>query len=216
MAYGLADAKTMTFSFVLLLTATTASAVRAAPEMIFTPTSIGGRAGLSAAGQITASTPDAFRRLAGAKRGIVIFIDSPGGSVAAAMKLGAMFHRYGVTAVVAGVTGAGAGGSMTAAGCFSACVYALMGASRRVVPAQSEVGIHEMSPSTPTARYDGSAGADDLAIEHEAMRAILVRYAVRMGVDPSVIVAAESIPPGDLRILSQAEIRKWRLASRRR
>ena len=33
---------------------------------------------------------------------------------------------------------------MTGGGCYSACVYALMGAEKRVIPHGSKVGIHRM------------------------------------------------------------------------
>lgn len=175
----------------------------AASAMVFTRTTVDGAVSYSAVGRITEATPEAFRRsVMSPAPGTVILIDSPGGSVAGAMRLGELFRRSGVTAVVADA--GGTGGAPTR--CFSACVYALMGASRRIVPARSAVGIHEMAAGGQRVETRG------VAADHALMRAALVRYATRMGVDPAVVEAAERTPPGALRILSESEIVEWRLA----
>lgn len=185
------------------------TAAQAGPAMTFKPISSGGRAGLIASGQITPATPGAF--LASVRhlgRAVTVYVSSPGGGVAAAIKLGTLFRRYGVTAVVARAGSPASGASVLAGACLSACVYALMGAAKRIVPARSIVGVHEMA-----ALEDDGTPPGELAAEHVAVRADLMRYASRMGVSPSLIVAAEATPPGELRILSPAEMEEWRLAN---
>jgi hypothetical protein len=94
---------------------------------------------------------------------------------------------------------------------MSACLFALMGGKRRVVPEASEVGVHRIhsegqidvaSPDKP--RMFIFAEADLVA----QMRG----YARMMGVDPDLINLAESVGPDTLHRLSDAEIRKYHLA----
>jgi hypothetical protein len=97
-------------------------------------------------GVIEADTPQAFvdfakqaaqsERLRG-----VIFMNSPGGNVVASMELGAAFRRLRAAVVVAGFAAVGAMSGPVAGECFSACVYALMGAVRRVAPPESRIGL---------------------------------------------------------------------------
>ena len=63
----------------------------------------------------------------------------------ASMEMGAVLRKAGAEVVVARLAADGDGGAaVISADCFSACVYALMGASKRVIPVQSHVGIHRM------------------------------------------------------------------------
>ena len=95
--------------------------------------------------------------------------------------------------------------------CFSACVYALIGARKRVIPRQSQVGIHRMFLSV-----DGVDPAAEAAVRaqhgnNRDMQAFLSRYTSKMGVSPDLIARAERIPSQSLYILSQADIRRWHL-----
>ena len=81
----------------------------------------------------------------------VIFINSPGGNVVASMELGNAFRRLRAAAIVAGFASQGGRSGPVAGQCLSACVYALMGAFRRVVPSASRVGLHRMSIVQPEA-----------------------------------------------------------------
>ena len=105
---------------------------------------------IAAEGEITDATPDSFARFVQANalgRGrAVVFIDSQGGKILAGMQLGKIFRKLGVTAVVARVAQGDEGGpaELAAGTCFSACVYALMGAKTRIAPRRSQIGIYRM------------------------------------------------------------------------
>ncbi|MGO9674064.1 MAG: hypothetical protein ACLPSF_07840 [Methylocella sp.] len=147
-----------------------------------------------------------LRANAAAHRGrLVVFIDSPGGKIVAGIELGKIFRKIGVTASVARI-GEGEEGSAaepTSGMCFSACVYALMGAQRRIAPRDSKIGIHRMFA------YDGvSRRFDD-----GKMAAMLRRYSNMMGVSPDLVAATEKGTSDAIRILTPAEIARWRLAS---
>jgi hypothetical protein len=109
--------------------------------------------------------------------------------------------------MVAGYASVGTRSGPVAGECLSACVYALMGATRRVAPPDSKVGLHRMSLGAP-----GESGG---GLADKRLVAILARYAARMGVNPALVWQAESQTPGALHILSPAEIARWRLASTR-
>lgn len=188
----------------------TCTAAQAADDMTFRPIVLqDGRAALVASGAISSETPESFQQARGADRALLVLLDSPGGNVDSAMRLGRLFRQAGVTVIVASP-------SLTGAQCFSACVYALMGARSRIVPPQSQIGIHRMVGVPVAADTSGASTDVDMDAEHRAMRAALVRYAQRMGVNPAVIAWAERTSSQDLRILSQAEIRQWHLATSRR
>ncbi|MFM9152903.1 MAG: hypothetical protein ACKOPC_04745, partial [Methylocystis sp.] len=61
--------------------------------------------------------------------------------------------------------------SMISGRCYSACVYALMGGSRRVIPPESRVGVHRMfNYSTNFDFSEGHKKLHDLGfIRHAAL-----------------------------------------------
>ena len=171
---------------------------------------------IAASGRITERTPQMFldflERHGGRNLHAVVFLDSPGGGVMASMEFGALLRQLGAAAVVARVMVDSRGEPVIVnAQCFSACVYALIGARKRVIPRESEVGIHRMFLSA-----DGMDPAtEDLLRAQRAdnsdMQAFLSRYTSRMGVSPELIARAEHTPSQSLYILSRADIRRWHL-----
>lgn len=172
---------------------------------------------ITATGQITQSTPGEFLDFVEQNYGrqnlhAVVFLDSPGGRVLAAMEFGTLLRKIGAAVVVARVYADGSGGSvMTNAQCFSACVYALMGARKRVIPAQSQIGIHRMFVYENNLDASGTTLLRERRYDNGDMRSFLMRYSADMGVSPALIAAAEHIPSDTLKILSRSEIRRWRL-----
>jgi hypothetical protein len=165
-------------------------------------------------GEITNSTPQEFmsfvsENLQGNVRAVV-FLNSPGGRVVASMELGQMFRKLGVAAIVARA-GQTYGGTALAAGhCFSACVYALMGGRKRVIPPQSKVGVHRMFQYQ--ASVDPAGGATIYRqYDNGRMRSMLSRYSRQMGVNSRVIENAERTSSDSLHVLSKNEISRWRL-----
>lgn len=172
---------------------------------------------ITANGEITDNTPYNFLNFVHDNIGhrdlhSVILLDSPGGKVVAAMELGRIWRRLGATAVVARPE-LGRRSRFLAASCESACVYALIGARRRVVPPGSIVGVHRMffydDDSGPM--NEGSPGRRHY--DNGSMKAMLSRYTARMGVSPALISEAERISSDHIHILSRAEMARYHLAS---
>ena len=200
-----------------------------AEEMSFQLVSVGdpGRCGrncpavIAAEGEIADSTPAQFlefvrENVGQANLHAVIFLNSPGGKVAASMELGRAFRRIGAAVIVAQVDPNSPGGARSFIGgrCLSACVYALIGAKKRVIPPESLVGIHRMF-----AYVDGVDARGDeeryRLYDNGTMRAVLSHYTGMMGVSPALITMAEHISSDRIHILTRREIARYRLGSSR-
>ncbi len=197
-------------------------------DMRFSLTTIGGACGsrcpqaIVADGEIAESTPDefvAFVRANARARDVrsVVLLNSPGGKVVASMELGRVFRKVGAATVVARAVSDGEGRShLTAGRCFSACVYALMGGRKRVVPAQSLVGVHRMFALEAGADpAGGGGGGARRRFDNGDMRSVLSRYSEAMGVSRDLINTAERTPTESIHVLSPSEVSRWRLGSTR-
>jgi hypothetical protein len=141
----------------------------------------------------------------------IVFFNSRGGNVVASMVFGRILRELHVAGVVGRFPGAGASGPFVGE-CLSACVYAMMGAVRRVAPPGSEVALHRMS----IVETDGQGlfGQHTTRSFADApMVAVLSRYASRMGVNPTLVRIAESLPPDTMHVVSPEEMRRWSFAN---
>lgn len=145
----------------------------------------------------------------------IVFLHSPGGGVEASMRLGRMFRKTGVLAVVARIDPAQAGQGpavhVPGARCFSACVYAFMGAKKRIVPPSSLVGIHRMyfyedarDAASGNAKGKRTFGSPQFVAQ-------LADYASAMGVSKDLIYTAEKVDPDHVHIVTPSELKRWRL-----
>jgi hypothetical protein len=175
---------------------------------------------VAARGEIADNTADALIGFLGENldSGVVrsiLLLDSPGGKVMAAMELGQTLRRLGMAVIVArptddtGRTGALAGGR-----CYSACVYALMGGRKRVIPPQSRIGVHRMFAYSTSFSISQLSFVRERDVDDGEMLSTLSRYSEKMGVSSNLIRLAERTSPDHLRILTGPEIARWRLGSR--
>ena len=179
---------------------------------------------ISATGDIGNETPRQFydflvKSVADPRVRSIVFIHSPGGGVEASMRLGKMFRQTGVAAIVAHVLpappGRGPALSVPGARCFSACVYALMGAKKRVVPKDSLIGIHRMHFDAAGRDLNTGDSAINRVYGSSDFVAQLAKYANSMGVSRDVIYTAEQISPERIHIVTPQELRKWRLGAQK-
>ena len=176
---------------------------------------------ISAEGEIVDSTPQDYlsflqRSVSDPRLRVLVFLHSPGGKVVASMKLGELFRSSGALAIVARVRpsrpGSGRNAAIAPGACYSACVYALMGGKKRVVPPNSVAGIHRMF------NYVGEADPDSLDHQRRkiydtgALGSELEKYAGVMGVSPALVAEAETVSSNSIHIVTPAEMRRWRLA----
>lgn len=224
--------KCVAFAFVSAL----AFEARAA-DMQFSTVAYGSNAGcgancpriMQASGQISKDTPQAFLDFARQqiqKPGLinVLLINSPGGSVNASITLGRVLRKLGTVVVVAQAMDAAPQPAMTNRSraraqnmrfvsgiCASACVYALAGGFKRIVPPESQVAVHRMAgnisqvePATRELQQRQIyAGTSELSA--------LTEYIDSMGVSIDLVRMAESVPHEEARILSSREISRLNL-----
>ena len=201
-----------------------ASGAARAADMTFSLFDYGERCGqrcpqvIAADGEIVAKTPQAFVDFVGKHIGSgrlhsIVLINSQGGRVVAAMELGQALRKLGAAAVVAKVPPAGSRKDLWVlpGRCYSACVYALMGAQKRVALPESRVGIHRMFMYEANMRPDAGTQPDRV-FAAEPLVARLSEYAEAMGVSTELVRRAETINPDKIHILSAAELRRYRLA----
>lgn len=174
---------------------------------------------IAATGQITEATPGEFMSFLQeneASRGMhaVVFLDSPGGRVIASMEFGTLLRKIGAAAVVGGVQATEEGRVVITNGqCFSACVYAFIGARKRVVPVSSQIGIHRMFAYQQEVDANSGTAFVRRRYDNGEVGQMLKRYTSAMGVSPALISEAEHISSDGLKILSRSEIRRYRLAA---
>jgi len=171
-----------------------------------------------------------FRQLLGSLKGrdLPIFFNSFGGVIGEARVLGRILRERRMTAGVGESLPEACGGRTAAdascrqiiqpnsevraklrtsgASCHSACVYALIGASRRQVPADARLGIHASAP-TPESLRPGAPTAQQLESERK-------RYVLEMGVSPGLVDLSMKTASNSLHILSRDEIVQFGIETR--
>jgi len=164
-------------------------------------------------GEIVESSADAFAahlaghaRAAHARR-IVVLLHSPGGRVAASLRLGQAFRKAGVSVVVARSDGVG----VLPGRCFSACVYAFIGGAQRVAPKGSQIALHRMFMYERIGASPDGANVSRV-FAHPELVERLSEYARRMGVSAELVHRAEQVAPERVHVVSAQEMRRWRLA----
>lgn len=176
---------------------------------------------IAAQGEIGEATPDAFlafvrQNVGGGNLHGIVLLDSPGGKVVASMELGQAIRKLGMAVIVARPAADRAQTmSLVSGRCYSACVYALMGGKKRVIPAQSRVGVHRMFNYSTSFDLAEGGIVRERNYDDGGMRSMLARYASSMGVSTDLVNLAERTSPDQLYMLSGADIARWRLGSRK-
>src|SRR5262249_3746614 len=90
--------------------------------------------------------------------------------------------------------------------CNSACVFALIGGSARVVPPWTRLGIHEVgiAPEKRASLRDAAIN-DPKRVSHPH----LLEYVPTMGVDKALLAAAFGVPNETMRFLERDELARF-------
>ncbi|HLH90480.1 MAG TPA: hypothetical protein VKX28_18665 [Xanthobacteraceae bacterium] len=196
---------------------------------------------IGADGAIDADAARRLRALLGriGERKLPIFFHSPGGSVEGALAIGRLMRARGLTAGVAWTVPQGCdakqpreescdrlkrgGRELTAelntetTMCFSACVYAIVGAATREIAPGARLGIHSSSFTFGDEDDSASARPSPRVMREtiEASYERLGRYFSEMGIDPDLVSAARAISNDKIRVLSRADIWRFKIDRRR-
>ena len=179
------------------------------------------RTWISAIGAISADTPRKFETFAKSRdvRGAVLVVDSGGGSVLGTLELGRMLRRLdvattvGKTIVVAGDKGREPQITISPkADCESMCAFLLLAGTRRYVPPEAKVLVHQiwLGDRRDDATAATYSAEDVMVIQRDIGR--LVQYTAEMGGGADLIETALRIPPWErLRPLSTEELVRAKL-----
>ena len=182
-----------------------------------------GCAWVAGEGEIDEQTPARFREFVD-KNGNpgLIYLNSPGGNLAAGLELGQLLRETDTTVSVGRTIpfdGNDPVYSEVVDGiCASACAYAFLGGKQRFFSAGGKLGFHQFYTS-------GSLEAS--AESAQAMAGLILMYVIDMGIDPRILSIASLIPPNDILWVPQSqaselnitndslESRGWRLEPHR-
>jgi hypothetical protein len=181
------------------------------------------RVWISAAGVVTDSTARDFEAFAKTKdvRGATMVLDSEGGSVLSAMALGRSIRRFDMTTTVGKTTtltltdgGVARAALSPKAQCESMCAFILLGGSRRYVPPEARVMVHQIWLGSKSKKaLESSYSAEELGLVQRDIGS-LARYTVEMGGGIELIEAALLVPPGEpMYSLTRDEISRMRLTT---
>jgi hypothetical protein len=179
------------------------------------------RTWVSAVGSITAETPRQFEAFSRANdiRAAVIAFDSGGGSVLGTLELGRMIRRLDMTTTVGRSTtlhsdkGSDVRATLSPkADCESMCAFVLLSGTRRYVPPEARVLVHQiwLGDRRDDATAASYSAEDIMVIQRDIGR--LVQFTAEMGGGADLIETALRIPPWErLRPLSGDELVRVKL-----
>jgi hypothetical protein len=181
------------------------------------------RVWISAVGYITADTPREFEGFAKDPnvRGAVLVLDSDGGSVLGTLALGRAIRGLDmVTTIGKTVTLPVAANDQRRAtlspngNCESMCAFLLLAGSRRYVPPQAQVLVHQIWLGKKRKQaLESSYTAEELNIVQRDIGR-LAQYTIEMGGGADLIETALRIPPWEpLYRLSADELQRMRLST---
>jgi hypothetical protein len=168
---------------------------------------------ISAVGVITGETADAFDEFARGRdlAGATIVLDSGGGSVLDAIKLGRRWRDIGLFTTV-GRTVSSSGTKAVRinpqAYCESMCVFLLLSGAKRYVPPEAHVRVHQiwMGDRAEDAKAASYSAQDLMIVQRDVGR--LTKYTFEMGGSGDLLALALSVPPWEpLRELTPGELR---------
>jgi hypothetical protein len=181
------------------------------------------RTWISATGYVTSDTPREFETFARRSdvRGAVLVLDSDGGSVLGTLALGRAVRGLDMVTTVGrtrslppGPDGVRYAALAPDSHCESMCAFLLLAGSRRYVPPQAQVLVHQiwLGKKRKTA-LESSYSAEELnVVQRDIGR--LAQYTVEMGGDIELLERALQVPPWEpLYRLSAAEVDRMRLST---
>lgn len=132
--------------------------------------------------------------------GAIVYLNSPGGSLAAAMAVGRILRAAGYETRVG--ARAADSGRIVAAACYGACPFALAGGTRRGLEPGSTIGVQRIESRVP---------AQQETVEERRTRFESLNYLAEMGIDAGLVDLMAEVPYQATRPLTPEEARQVRL-----
>jgi hypothetical protein len=180
------------------------------------------RVWISAVGYITADTPREFEAFAKDPntRGAVLVLDSDGGSVLGTLALGRIIRGLDMITTIGRSTALRTSGDAERAmlspngNCESMCAFLLLAGSRRYVPPEARVLVHQIWLGKKRKQaLESSYSAEELnVVQRDIGR--LAQYTIEMGGGVDLLETALRVPPWEpLYRLSADELQRMRLTT---
>ena len=175
---------------------------------------------IAAVGVITGETIDAFDEFARERdlHGATIVLDSGGGSVLDAIKLGRRWRDLNMSTSVGRTMAATAPDVAPRinpeAYCESMCVFLLLSGNKRYVPSEAHIRVHQiwMGDRADDAKAASYSAQDLMIVQRDVGR--LTKYTFDMGGSGDLLALALSVPPWEpLRELTQVEMQQARVTN---
>lgn len=184
---------------------------------------------ISAEGTITKETVRNFEKLLERNDflyGTIIAINSHGGDLFSALRLGELFRKIKADVWV-GKTLFDASGNVifqdslpsgitpvdfnfyyfTHGECYSACAYAFLGGESRNISKDSRFGVHQFFVDKALSEVEKKSIKTLNVSSTQFVSAILLEYVMRMGVNPRLVTLASQTPPNmPIRLLNSKEL----------
>jgi hypothetical protein len=173
---------------------------------------------VSAVGTVTRDTPREFDSFARDHdvEGATLVLDSSGGSVLGTLALGRSIRRLGMTTTIGKMTRLPQSNSDDAraslsprADCESMCAFIMLAGTKRFVPPEARVLVHEiwLGDRREDATASSYSAEDLVTVQRDIGR--LAKYTVEMGGSIELLETALRIPPWEpMRKLSDSELRR--------
>lgn len=167
----------------------------------------------AAEGVITLNTPERLRDYLDEHETGEFVFNSPGGNLVAALQMGLMIREAkGSTSVGRSMPEPEYDGyySRQPGQCVSACSFAFLGGVARNAAA-GVLGVHQFYNEVALEKPEEPIySALDLST-NQLLSALLINYAVEMGVDPRFISKASSVSPTSVHFLDDQELEEWKV-----
>ncbi|MPZ38349.1 MAG: hypothetical protein GEU95_09820 [Rhizobiales bacterium] len=181
------------------------------------------RTWISATGVITEDTARTFEAFARSNdvRGARLVLDSEGGSVLSALALGRAIRNFDMTTTVGRTTLLPPDGQghqratiSHSASCESMCAFILLAGTRRYVPTEARVLVHQIWLGAKSKRArETSYTADELQLVQRDVGK-LVRYTAEMGGSMELVETALQVPPWEpMHRLNADELRRMKITT---
>jgi hypothetical protein len=145
----------------------------------------------------------------------VVLIHSNGGNMLAALQMGYVLRAMKATVIVARAVPGSGGYSAGPGACGSACVFTLMGGTKRVVPDDSKVAVHWVSKPTPQTYLGNWVQPNPNAkVDPDSSEKYMRDYMRKMGVRPDLAALIRKVPHESFYVMRPEEITRYGLASR--
>jgi hypothetical protein len=178
---------------------------------------------ISASGVITEDSVRAFKSFARSRslRGATMVLDSEGGSVLSALALGRLVRSYEMTTTVGRTVELPREKDRVPratlshkASCESMCTFVLLAGTRRYVPSEARVLVHQIWLGSKSKRArDATYSAEELNLVQRDVGRI-ARYTIEMGGGIELLETALRVPPWEpMHRLTASELRRMHVTT---